>query len=139
MSRSVRPPRPATVTAAGVRSGNQAGRIVAWATMGVLLLCGLSGVARGGSPEFSGNVQLTMSRSDGSRTETVAEALPALYADAYRIGSGIFAVLAMIALSIAAVLLARPSANRWFAPAPVAAGGWSPAAAETGAAPGTAV
>ena len=103
--------------AAGVRSGNQAARIVAWATMGLLLLCGISGATRSGSPEFSGNVQITMSRSDGTRTRTVADALPTLYSDAYRIGSGIFAVLAMIALVTAAVLLTRSSANRWFAPA----------------------
>jgi hypothetical protein len=104
--------------AAGVRKGSQTGRIVAWGTMGVLLLCGLSGAARGGSPEFSSNVQITMSHSDGSITRTTAEALPTLYADTYRIGSAIFAVLAMIALITATVLLTRPSASRWFAPSP---------------------
>ncbi|GAA3342885.1 hypothetical protein GCM10020358_39520 [Amorphoplanes nipponensis] len=116
--------------AAGLRAGRPAARIVAWTTMGVLLLCGISGVTRGGSPEFSSNVQITMSRSDGARTEAVVEALPTLYADAYRIGSGIFAALAMIALITAAVLLTRPSANRWFGPPRAAAGpppGYHPA------------
>nr|BFE75651.1 hypothetical protein GCM10020092_089520 [Actinoplanes digitatis] len=40
--------------AVAVRSGSQAGRIVAWAVMGLLLLCGTSAITRGGTPDFGG-------------------------------------------------------------------------------------
>ncbi|MGW4946409.1 SHOCT domain-containing protein [Actinoplanes sp. NPDC004185] len=106
--------------AARVRAGSRKGRIVAWGTMGTLLLCGLSAASRAGSPEFSGNVQITMSRADGSGT--VTQSLSWLYADQFRIGSAIFAILALIAMGTAAVLLTRPSANRWFTPASPAGG-----------------
>ncbi|MBB4765751.1 SHOCT domain-containing protein [Amorphoplanes digitatis] len=105
--------------AVAVRSGSQAGRIVAWAVMGLLLLCGTSAITRGGTPDFGGNMAFWTSRSDGTVTRTTSlGSLPDSYPAAYRIGSGIFAGLAMVALIVAIVLLTRPSAGRWFRPQP---------------------
>jgi hypothetical protein len=115
---------------AAVRSGSQAGRIIAWVVMGLLLLCGLGGATRGGWPDFGGNVSATAWRSDGTGRQGVSETLPDAYSTAYRVGSGIFATFAMVALIVAIVLLTRPSANRWFRPTPSLAGpppGYHPA------------
>jgi hypothetical protein len=109
--------------AAAARSGSQTGRIVAWVVMGLLLLCGSSAAARGGTPDLGNNVTVWRSRSDGTGAPTtVVNTLPDSYVTAYRIGSGVFGVLAMIALIVAIVLLTRPSANSWFRPRPPAGG-----------------
>ncbi|MET8147952.1 SHOCT domain-containing protein [Actinoplanes sp. NPDC049668] len=118
--------------AVAVRSGSQAGRIVAWAVMGLVLFCGASAITRGGTPEFGGNMAFWTSRTDGRVTRTTSVgSLPDSYPAAFRIGSGIFAGLAMIALIVAIVLLTRPSAGRWFRPQPQPAtgpAGYHPAA-----------
>jgi len=104
-------------TANAIRAGSQAGRIVAWVVMGLLLFCGLGG-ARSGAPDLGGNVQIRVWQSDGSvRRQLAAESLPEAYSTTYRIVSGTFAVFAMIAMIVAIVLLTRPSAGRWFRPA----------------------
>lgn len=101
-----------------VRSGSQAGRIVAWVVMGLVLLCGAGGATRGGWPDFGNNVYATVSRSESTGGQGVSETLPDAYSTAYRVGSGVFATLAMMALVVAIVLLTRPSASRWFRPSP---------------------
>jgi hypothetical protein len=66
---------------------------------------------------------------DASGTHTFAQRLPAAYPAAYRYVSGGFAgfaVLAVLALIVAVVLLAQPSANRYFRPVPRAIPPWPP-------------
>jgi hypothetical protein len=102
---------------AAVRSGSQAGRVFAWVVMGLLLLCGTSAVSNGGTPDFGNNMTMRSTRFGGpGESGTMSYTLPDSYAAAHRIVSGVFAGLAMVALIVAIVLLARPSAGRWFRP-----------------------
>ncbi|AGZ39987.1 hypothetical protein [Actinoplanes friuliensis] len=126
-------------SAASVRAGSQPGRIFAFTMMAILLLCGISAATRGGTPDFGNNVTMSTSRSNGTVTRTTVSALPESYGSAYRIGSGVFAGLAMLAMIAAIILLTRPSANRWFRPEPLPAGppaGYRPYAAQPSPPPG---
>lgn len=102
--------------AASVRAGHFAGRIIAWIAIGLSLLCSLCGLGQAGTPAFSGIAYVSAFSRDASGTHTFAQRLPDAYPPAYRYLSGGFALFAMLALIVVVVLLARPSANRFFRP-----------------------
>jgi hypothetical protein len=103
--------------AASVRAGHFAGRIIAWVAIGLSLTCNLCGLGAAGTPAFSGIAYVSAYDRDASGTHTFAQRLPQAYPPAYRYLSGGFAVFAMLALIVVIVLLALPSANRFFRPA----------------------
>jgi hypothetical protein len=103
--------------AAAVRAGQFAGRIVAWIAAGLSLTCNVCGLGQAGTPAFSGIAYVSAFSRDTAGTHTFAQRLPAAYPPAYRDLSAGFAFFAMLALAVVIVLLARPSANRFFRPA----------------------
>lgn len=104
--------------AASVRAGHTAGRIVTWVALGFSLTCSLCGLSLAGTPAFSGVAYVSAFSSDASGTHTFAQRLPQAYPAAYRYLSGGFAAFAMLALILVVVLLALPSSNAFFRPAP---------------------
>ncbi|MFE9693236.1 SHOCT domain-containing protein [Micromonospora sp. NPDC005806] len=102
--------------AASVRAGHFAGRIIAWIAIGLSLICSSCGLGQAGTPAFSGIAYVSAFSRDDSGTHTFVQRLPAAYPPAYRYLSGGFALFAMLALIVVVVLLARPSANRFFRP-----------------------
>ncbi|GHJ51111.1 hypothetical protein Nm8I071_04180 [Nonomuraea sp. TT08I-71] len=102
--------------AASVRAGHFAGRIIAWIAIGLSLMCSFCGLGSAGTPAFSGISYVSAFSRDDSGTHTFVQRLPAAYPPAYRYLSGGFALFAMLALIVVAVLLAQPSANRFFRP-----------------------
>jgi hypothetical protein len=118
--------------ASAVRSGSNAGRILAWIAIGLSLTCGFCGLMGSGTPGFSGVFFFSAFNRGATGTQRFAERLPDAYPAAYRWVSGTFFVLSMLALILVIVLLARAPANRYFRPAPVyppypqAPAGWVP-------------
>jgi hypothetical protein len=100
--------------AASVWAGQFAGRIVAWIAAGLSLTCNFCGLGQAGTPAFSGILYVSAFSRDATGTHTFAQRLPAAYPPAYRYLSAGFAFFAMLALIVVIVLLARPSANRFF-------------------------
>ncbi|MET8837872.1 SHOCT domain-containing protein [Micromonospora sp. NPDC004540] len=103
--------------AASVRAGHFAGRIIAWIAIGLSLTCNFCGLGQAGTPAFSGIAYVSALSRDASGTHTFVQRLPAAYPPAYQYLSAGFALFAMLALIVVVVLLARPSANRFFRPA----------------------
>ncbi|MEU5791914.1 SHOCT domain-containing protein [Micromonospora purpureochromogenes] len=102
--------------AASVRAGHFAGRIIAWIAVGLSLMCSFCGLGAAGTPAFSGIFYVSAASRDASGTNTFVQRLPAAYPPAYQYLSAGFALFAMLALIVVVVLLARPSANRFFRP-----------------------
>ncbi|NJC71483.1 hypothetical protein HC031_17415 [Planosporangium thailandense] len=103
--------------AASVWAGQFAGRIVDWVAAGLPLTCNVCGLGQAGTPAFSGIAYVSAFSRDAAGTHTFAQRLPAAYPPAYRYLSAGFVCFAMLALAVVIVLLARPSANRFFRPA----------------------
>jgi TRAP-type C4-dicarboxylate transport system permease small subunit len=101
-----------------VRSGRNAGRIVAWVAIGLSLSCSFCGLGQAGTPTFSGIAYVRASSNDAAGTHTFEQRLPVTYPPAYRILSGGFALVAMIALIVACVQLMRQSAHTFYRPQP---------------------
>ncbi|WBB68479.1 SHOCT domain-containing protein [Micromonospora sp. WMMD812] len=99
-----------------VRAGSFVGRIFAWVTTGLSLVCGLGALGSSGTVAFSGIARVSAYSSDESGTFTFAQSLPDAYPPAYRHLSTAVGLAAMLALIVVAVLLARPAANRFFRP-----------------------
>ena len=101
------------VLAAIVARGSFAARVVTWVAIGLALMCNVCGIGSAGAG-FSGIAYVTAFSRDASGQHTFAQRLPAGYPDWYQPLSLGLALGCLVALVIACVLLALPTANVYF-------------------------